>query len=185
MHIKRKPVISRILFQDNHLSNAFFYAAFRHFAQAKSNLKRKRHRCRNLKLASCRGLPCPSSLQTKAVGSYSAVAQSLSLLEHCSCRYLALLAWYQLTVSISYAAQVRFRPVWLAIQQAATASHTLWLRFARLSAVALKLALLSILLFCGTFLTLARTWLSQAACLFGCPDFPHKTKFCAIILRLS
>ena len=32
----------------------------------------------------------------------------------------------------------------------------------------------SILLFCGTVLTLTRTWLSQATCLFGCPDFPHE-----------
>lgn len=32
----------------------------------------------------------------------------------------------------------------------------------------------SILLFCGTVLTLTRTWISQAICLFGCPDFPHE-----------
>ncbi len=43
----------------------------------------------------------------------------------------------------------------------------------------------SILLFCGTVLTLTRTWLSQATCLFGCPDFPHKVlKPCAIIRLL-
>ena len=151
--IKRKPVISRILFQDNHLSNAFSYAA--------SKLERKGT------------IAAKSNLHPAGV-------------------YLALIPYgirrWALTPPLHNHLLMGYglRNNQPSERRRIIAAHTFALALL-IKCVALRFASLGrtgILLFCGTVLTLTRTWLSQAARLFGCPDFPHE-KIRAIILRLS